>query len=99
MQTLTWKRTLRTQSSERYLCQRDGGADAAAIDLHFLPTGQVVGTVVLLDEAGWTEDQIPHLLKSLDDDFLPGVDLGTGGISFTVVSGRVVANYEADGAA
>ena len=71
---MSWKRTLRTASSERFLLQRDG-QDAAAVDLHYLANGTVSGTVILLKSAGWTEAEIPKLLKSLDDDFLPDVDL------------------------
>jgi hypothetical protein len=48
---ITWKRTLRTASSERFLAQREG-RDAAAVDLHYLPDGTVAGTVILLKEAG-----------------------------------------------
>ncbi len=92
---LKWTRTLRTPNSERFLCTRDG-ADAAAVDLHFLPSGQVAGTVILLEEAGWKDEEIPALLRSLDDEFLPGVDLDVGGLTFTVVVGRVVGNYEGE---
>ena len=42
---LTWKRTLRTASSERFLAQRDG-KDVAAVDLHYLASGTVAGTVI-----------------------------------------------------
>jgi hypothetical protein len=51
---LTWKRTLRTTSSERFLAQREG-RDAAALDLHYLANGTVDGTVILLKDAGWNE--------------------------------------------
>ncbi len=90
---IKWTRTLRTPSSERFL-GTSNGADAAAVELHFLPTGQVAGTVILLEEAGWRDEEIPDLLRSLDDEFLPGVDIDVGGLSFTVVVGRVVGNYE-----
>ena len=74
---LTWKRTLRTASSERFLALRDG-RDAAAVDLHYLANGTVAGTVILLNDAGWTDDDVPALLRSLDEDFLPDVDLSQG---------------------
>jgi len=35
------------------------------------------------------------LLRSLDEDFLPDVDLSSGTLTFTVVVGRCLANYEA----
>lgn len=91
---IQWKRTLRTPSSERYLALRDG-KEAAAADLHFLPSGQVAGTFTLLQDAGWREEDIPHLLATLDEDFLPDVDLESGSLTYTVVMGRVVGSYEA----
>jgi len=48
---LTWKRTLRTASSERFLAQR-GGNDVAAVDLHYLTNGTVAGTVIILKGSG-----------------------------------------------
>jgi hypothetical protein len=91
---LTWKRTLRTSSSERFLAQRDGH-DVAAVDLHYLPNGHVSGTVILLRQAGWKEENVPALLQSLDEDFLPDVDLARGDLTYTVVLGEVLGNYEA----
>ena len=92
---IIWKRTLRTASSERFLAQREG-RDAAAIDLHYLPNGTVAGTVILLKDAGWTEADVPALLGSLDEDFLPDVDLDHGNLNYTVVIGEVLGNYEAE---
>jgi hypothetical protein len=91
---ITWKRTLRTTSSERFLGQREG-RDAAAIDLHYLANGTVAGTVILLKDAGWNESDVPSLLGSLDEDFLPDVDLDHGNLNYTVVIGDVLGNYEA----
>jgi hypothetical protein len=51
---ISWKRTLRTASSERFLAQREG-KDVAAVDLHYLASGTVAGTVILLKEAEWQE--------------------------------------------
>lgn len=92
---ITWKRTLRTQSSERFLAQKEG-RDVASIDLHYLSNGTVAGTVILLKDAAWKEQDIPGLLSSLDEDFLPGVDLRDGNLSYTVVIGDVVGNFEAE---
>ncbi len=89
-----WKRTLRTSSSERFLGQK-AGQDVVAVDLHFLGDGTVAGTVIILDSAGLNESDVPKLLASLDEDFLPGVDLSSGNLTFTVVTGRVIGNYEA----
>jgi hypothetical protein len=91
---ITWKRTLRTPSSERFLALKDG-KDAAAVDLHYLSNGTVAGTVILLKEAGWKEDDVPKLLTMLDEDFLPDVDLESGTLTYTVVQGEILGNYEA----
>jgi hypothetical protein len=91
---IQWKRALRSPSSERFLAQREG-KDAAAVDLHYLQDGTVAGTVVILEGNGLDESNITELLHSLDDEFLPGVDLGSGSLTFTVVIGKVLGNYEA----
>ncbi len=91
---ITWKRTLRTTTSERFLAQREG-RDAAAVDLHYLANGTVAGTVILLKDAGWNESDVPGLLGSLDEDFLPDVDLDHGNLNYTVVIGEVLGNFEA----
>ncbi len=92
---IVWKRTLRTDSSERFLAQHEG-RDAAAVDLHYLPNGTIAGTVILLKVAGWGESDVPGLLESLDEDFLPDVDLNHGNLNYTVVIGDVVGNYFAE---
>ncbi len=92
---MQWKRTLRTKSSERFLLLRDG-KEAAAVDLHYLDGGTVSGTVILLNDAGWKEDEIPKLLKSFDEDFLPDVDLERGTLTYTVVMGEVIGVFEAE---
>ena len=91
---IIWKRTLRTNSSERFLATREG-KDVAAVDLHFLANGTVAGTVILLKDAGWKEADVPALLQSLDEDFLPDVDLQHGTLTYTVVVGEVLGNFEA----
>lgn len=91
---ITWKRTLRTTTSERFLAQKAGN-DVAAVDLHYLANGTVAGTVILLKEAGWKEADVPALLSSLDEDFLPDVDLEQGNLHYTVVIGEILGNYEA----
>ena len=93
---LTWKRTLRTPSSERFLALRDG-RDVAAVDLHYLTNGSVVGTVILLKDSGLEEAEIQPLLSALDDEFLPDVDLAHGNLSYTVVRGELLGNWEAHG--
>jgi hypothetical protein len=90
---IAWKRTLKTLTSERFLAVRNG-TDVAAVDLHYLGNGSVAGTVILLKVAGWKEDEVPDLLKSLDEDFLPDVALEDGNLNYTVVLGEVLGNFE-----
>ena len=92
---IIWKRTLRTPSSERFLAQRSG-EDIAAVDLHYLANGTVAGTVILLKTAQWKEEDVPNLLTSLDEDFLPDVDLTHGNLTYTVVIGEIFGNWEAE---
>lgn len=89
-----WKRTLRTSSSERFLATRDG-TDVAAVDLHFLVNGTVSRTVILLKEAAWKEEEITRLLQSLDEEFLPDVDLAAGTLSYTVLIGEMQGSWQA----
>jgi hypothetical protein len=97
---LHWQRTLRTPSSERFLgleqLRDQPMREVAAVDLHYLPSGAVAGTVVLLDHRKWSEEEITSLLAALDDEFLPDVDLEQGNLTFTVVLGRVVGNFQAE---
>jgi hypothetical protein len=90
---LDWKRTLRTSSSERFLATRNG-RDVAAVDLHHLADGTVAGTVIVLEGSGLGDVDVPALLQQLDEDFLPGVDAREGSLSYTVVLGRVLGNWE-----
>jgi len=92
---LTWKRALRTASSERFLSQR-GGDDVAAVDLHYLVNGTIAGTVIIRKGSGLDESNIQPLLSALDDEFLPDVDLERGNLSYTVVLGEVLGNWEAE---
>lgn len=92
---LTWKRTLRTPSSERFLALHQG-QDAAAVDLHYLTNGTIAGTVIILKHSGIKDEEIPVLLAALDDEFLPDVDLSQGNLSYTVVRGEVIGNWEAE---
>jgi hypothetical protein len=92
---LTWKRTLRTASSERFLALRDGN-DLAAVDLHYLANGTVAGTVIILKGSGIKDEDIPTMLSALDDEFLPDVDLEHGNLTYTVVLGEVLGNWEAE---
>lgn len=88
-------RALRTASSERYLLQFTAGLDGGALELHFLANGLVSGTLILFDGAPVADDQIPDLLKWLDDQLLPDASLTDRKLTFTVVRGQVVATFQA----
>ena len=92
---LTWKRTLRTSSSERFLALHQG-QDAAAADLHYLANGTIAGTVIILKNSGIKDEDIPALLSALDDEFLPHVDLSHGNLTYTVVRGEVIGHWDAE---
>jgi hypothetical protein len=98
MSLIMWKRTLRTTSSERFLALREG-KEIAAADLHYLSNGVVAGTMTVLEDAaapgGWSEEAVGELLRSLDDDYLPDVDIDAGNLIYTVVVGKVLGNFEA----
>lgn len=93
---LRWKRTLRTSSSERFVAVRDGSdpREVAVADLHYLKDGTVSGTIVLDRSAGWTEEQVPDLLASLDEDMLPNVDQALGNLHYTVIMGETLGSYD-----
>ncbi len=93
--SFSWKRTLHTESSERFLAQINS-EDVAAVDLHYLKNGTIAGTVVLLRQHAWDEEKVKALLSSLDEDYLPDVDLRQGGLIYTVVIGDVWGNYQAE---
>ena len=46
-------------------------------------------------EAGWIESDVPAILASLDEDFLPDVDLDQGNLNITVVIGKILGYFEA----
>lgn len=93
MNGLQYVRTLRTASSERYLLQVEG-KDAGAVDLHFLPSGTVAGTVVLLDGGPISDDEVQGLLSHIDETLLPDAAISQDNLFFTVVRGHVVGSYQ-----
>jgi len=90
---LYFSRTVRTESSERFLIHPDGGHDAAALELHYLGDQRVVGTLILLDERVFPESKVPELLKEIDERLLPDVSIEDGKLSFTVVAGHIVGTF------
>jgi hypothetical protein len=86
-------RTLRTQSSERFLIQTDKDRDVAALDLHYLADNRVVGTLIVLDAAAIPEAKIPEVLRDVDERLLPDASIEDGKVMFTVVVGHVVGTF------
>jgi hypothetical protein len=91
---ISWKRTLRTSHSERFLALKHG-KDAAAIDLHYLANGTVAGTATILRGQGLDESEVNQLLRSFDEAFLPDADLESGSLVYTVILGDVLGTFEA----
>lgn len=87
-------RLLRTPSSERLLLRRDG-SDFASLDLHYLPSGAVHGTLVVFDDTWVKEGDVPELLTKIDEFLLPEVSLDSKNLTFTVVSGHVWGAFTA----
>jgi hypothetical protein len=56
----------------------------------------IPGTVILLKDSGLDESNIQSLLSALDDEFLPVVNLEHGNLTYTVVLGEVLGNWEAE---
>jgi hypothetical protein len=90
-------RTLRTASSERYVLQSDAGEVVAVLDAHFLNDGAVSGTLILLTETLASEDTVSMLLTRIDSELLPHASFAEQSIDFTVVVGRALGSYVAEG--
>ena len=90
---LHYVRTLRTESSERYLLQSEAGHDAAALELHYLGGNKIAGTLIILDEHAIPESKVPEVLKDFDSSLLPDVSVEEGNLAFTVVSGHIVGTF------
>jgi hypothetical protein len=94
--TYRFVRTIRTLSSERFVLQDSAGNDAAALELHYLGDRRVSGTLILLGPNGVPDDQIPDLLKEIDELLLPDVSVQEGNLTFTVVRGSLAGSYVAN---
>lgn len=88
-------RALRTSSSERYLLHIDGVGDDAALDLHYLADGTVVGTLIILDKQYCSKETVAAIVEQIDKILLPSVSVGEGNLSFTVVKGSVIGTFTA----
>lgn len=93
MNHIKYARTVRTPSSERFLLQVEG-KDAGAVDLHFLPSGAVAGTVILLDGSPISDEEVQGLLTHIDENLLPDAALTAHNLFFTVVRGRVIGSFQ-----
>jgi hypothetical protein len=78
---------------ERFLSARNR-ADAAAVDIRSFSDGTVAETFTVLTSAKHSDDEIPTLLSAFDNGFLPSVELASGNLTFTVIRGEVLGNYE-----
>jgi hypothetical protein len=92
---LQYVRTLRTPSSERFILRR-GERDLAALDIHYLAADKVDSTLVLFEDSGIGEEQVPQVLAEIDEAMLPNVSLAEKNLVFTVVVGRVLGAFTAD---
>ncbi|HEX3999019.1 MAG TPA: hypothetical protein VHX65_10745 [Pirellulales bacterium] len=90
-------RALRTASSERFILQAKEGQDAAVLDLHYTATGNIAGTLILLEHGGISEAMVPDLLQEIDEVLLPEVTIDHRKVSFTAVIGRVVGHFAPHG--
>jgi len=88
-------RLLRTPSSERLLLRRDSN-DFASLDLHYLPSGAVHGTLAIFDDSLVREADVPDLLAKIDEMLLPEVSLDKKNLTFTVVIGHVLGAFAAE---
>lgn len=87
-------RTLRSPSSERYLIQSETGTDLASLDIHYLVDTRVVGTLIVVDDSVSTESEIEEMLRFVDETLLPMASLDESNLSFAVLKGNVVGQFE-----
>lgn len=85
-------RTIRTQSSERFLLLKDD-KDFGALDVHYLINGSVSATLIILDESNFPVSKINYLLTKIDEILFPDISIGEKNLLFTVVIGKVSGTY------
>ncbi len=92
---IVFVRVFRTASSERYLVEdtSNPGIDIAAIDIHYLDSQTVTATVIILETDYSEKEFINRLLETIDMRLLPMACLNDGDLSFTVVAGRIVGQF------
>lgn len=74
--------------------QSEVGRDVASLDVHYLGDGSVVGTLVILCDSVSAEDEIKAVLQYFDESLLPMASLDEKNLSFTVLRGHLVGQYE-----
>ena len=100
-QTLSFTRTLRTSSSERFLVHaaKITDVDIAAIEVHYLDNGVVAVTVIILSDEHTDDDFVKCLIETIDLRMLPMACISEGDLNLTVVAGRVLGQFVNDQAA
>ena len=87
-------RTLRTASSERFVVAAESSEELASIDIHYLSDGNVLGTVVVLNDALLEDSNLQQLLEGVDETLLPMASLDQQNLRFTVIHGRIFGEFE-----
>lgn len=89
-------RMVRTDNSERFVLLGADGAELGMFDLHFLTSGNVIGSLVLLDEELADGESVEKLLHRIDEELLPAVSLDDKNLSFTVVKGELIGTFSSN---
>nr|WP_237564800.1 hypothetical protein [Blastopirellula marina] len=87
-------RMVRTDSSERFVLLGADGAEVGMFDLHFLTSGSVIGSLILLDAQ--LAESAEKLLHKIDEELLPAVSLDEKNLSFTVVKGELIGTFSSN---
>ena len=86
-------RALRTASSERFILQAKAGEDSAVLDLHYLASGNIAGTLIIFETASFSEQMVPEILQFIDETLLPEVSIDHHNVAFTAVRGHIVGDF------
>lgn len=87
---------VRTDASERFVLLGADGAELGMFDLHFLTSGNVIGSLILLDESLAAGESVEKLLHRIDEELLPAVSLDEKNLSFTVVKGELIGTFSSN---
>jgi hypothetical protein len=88
-------RALRTPTSERLLLVRDA-REIAVVEVHFPPQGGAICTLIVLEDSGIHERDIPTLLEAIDRDLLPNARRSDDTLEFSVVIARALGTFTPD---